>query len=411
MRTLTILSTSITLLLSTGAAAAQQIYDWPDEQARVAIHDGGALYFIGKDKSVWRVYKWKAPSGDKPSAYFTDMDGDKKLDAVGAGTPSFGIDTRTNPVWFQKGCDELLVGDFAADDKNDFVCVKGTKIEAFTHDNQLIWSISMGKRYDRCVAGDINGDLKWDVECKIRGSKKYSRVDGQTGEMLAADADAAEITDPRPVGIDPVDPAVLTGKESFDLDGDGTAEETLAVDGNAVAIKSRSKKAAIGRIELGAKPVSAIVKDLDGDKKLDVVVASSKDVGIWTSGAKAKTYPLNASRYERVPVADLQSVYANGFGEQDAAAKKTVEDLQSKLAGCYSAQVKRNQFAGVGRALLEVQVGKGGKVTNVAKHHSSLADKKVIDCAVKTLRGGKFPAPQGDAASVNITMEYTFRDQ
>src|SRR5690606_807788 len=114
----------MTLLVATSSATAQQIYDWPDQQAPVAIHDGGALYFIGKDKTVWRVYKWKAPSGDKPSAYFTDMDGDKKLDAVGAGTPSFGIDTQTNPVWYQKGCDELLVGDFAADDKKDFVCVK-----------------------------------------------------------------------------------------------------------------------------------------------------------------------------------------------------------------------------------------------------------------------------------------------
>ncbi len=412
MRKLSALITASAFTLAASAASAQTIYDWPDEQTPVAIHDGGSLYFLGKDRTVWRVYKWRAPKGKKaPAVYLTDMNGDSKLDAVGAGTPSFGIDHQTNPIWFRKSCDDLLVADFAKDDSKDFVCVDGQKIEAFTYDNQLIWSISIGKRYDWCVAGDINGDLKADVECKIRGSKKFARVDGQSGTMLAAEADAAEVTDPDFPGIDPVDADVLAGKASFDLDGDGTAEETLVVDGNAVAVKSRSKKTALGRIELGAKPVAAIVKDIDGDKKLDVVVVSSKDIAVWTAGAEVAKYSLNASKYKRVPVANLQSVYANGFGDQDPAAKKAIEEMQDTLSKCYSSQVRKNQFAGVGRTLLEVKAGKGGKVQKVEKHHSSLADDKVVSCAMSTLKKAKLPEPADGTASVNVTMEYTFRDE
>ena len=414
MKNAIVLGTTLTVMTAASAASAQTVYDWPAPEAPVAVHDGGALYFIGKDKSVWRVYKWKAASGtNKAAAFFTDMNGDSKVDVVGAGKPSFGLDTATNPVWFEnKGCDQLLVADFAADDKKDFVCINGAKVEARTYDNQLIWSISMGKKYDWCVAGDINGDLKADVECKIRGSKKFSRVDGTTGDMLAAEADAPEVTDPKDPGIEPVGKGVLEGKESFDIDGDGTSEETLIADGNAVGIRSRSKKVGLGRIELKSAPVAAIVKDLDGDKKLDVVVVSKNEIAVWSAGDKAATtYPLSAAKYSRQPVADLQSVYANGFGDADPEAKKTVEDLNEKLAACYSSQVKKNQFAGVGRALVEVKVGKDGKVSKVDKHHSSLADGKVVDCAMKVLKSGKYPKPAGDAASVNVTMEYTFRDK
>ena len=394
-------------------ASAQTVYDWPSEQAPVAIHDDGALYFLGKDKSVWRVYNWKPVKGpDASAAFFTDMNGDSKVDVVGAGKPSFGLDHETNPVWFStKGCEHLLVGNFAAGEKRDVLCVNGAKLEASTFDNQMIWSVSIGKRYDSCVTGDINGDLKADIECKIRGSKKYARFDGATGEMLAADADAPEITDPATPGIEPVSPDLLAGKASFDIDGDGTAEETLIIDGNAVAIRSRSKKSGLGRIELSAVPKAAIVKDLDGDKKLDVVVVSSKEVAVWSAGDKAaKTYPLRASKYQRHPVADLQSVYANNFTD-DAAAKKVVEDLNEKLAACYSSQVRKNQFAGVGRALLEVKVDAAGKVKEVEKHHASLADDKVVDCARRVLKGAKYPKAKAESASVNVTMEYTFRDK
>lgn len=402
----------VAVAIGAPSASAQVIYDWPSEAAPAVVHDGGSLFFLGKDKSVWRVYKWNASSGtNQDAAFFTDINGDSKPDIVGSGKPSFALDHDSNPIWFDTGCDQLLVGDFALDAKKDFVCLKGRTLEARTWDWQKIWSISIGKSWEWCVAGDINGDLKDDVECKVRGSKRFSRVDGVSGEMLAADADTAEITDPKSPNIAAADTSILDGKQSFDLDMDGTSEETLVIDGNAVVIRSRSKKAALGRLEVGAVPTAALVKDLDGDKKPEVIVVSSKMIAIWSHGDKeAKTFPLSASRYKRKPVADLESVYANGF-DDDAAAKKVVEDLNDKLASCYATQVAKNQFAGVGRTLLEVQVDAGGKVKNVQKHHAELADDKVVTCAQKVLRAGKYPKAAGDAASVNVTLTYTFRDE
>lgn len=402
----------IVLAAAAQTATAQTVYDWPSKETPVVVHDGGSIFFIGKDKTVWRVYKWNASKGkNTDAAFFTDINGDRNPDIVGAGKPSFALDHDSNPIWFAKGCDQLLTGDFALDEKKDFVCLTGRTLEARTWDWQKIWSISLGKSWEWCVAGDINGDLKKDVECKVRGAKKFSRVDGSTGEMLAADADAAEVTDPKSVNVEAVDAANINGKTQFDIDMDGTAEESLVIDGNALAIKSRSKKVALGRLDLGSVPVAAVVKDLDGDKKPEVIAVSSKTIAIWSAGDKeAKKFPLSTAKYKRKPVADLQSVYANGFAD-DAAATKAVQDLQSKLDNCYAAQVRKNQFAGVGRTLLEVQVNKSGKVSKVQKHHAELADKSVVACAQKVLKAGKYPKAAGDSAAVNVTLMYTFRDE
>jgi hypothetical protein len=414
MRTMLTIGCAAAVLLAANSASGQDLYDWPNSEVPAVVHDGGGLFFIGKDKTVWRVYKWRASSGDKKKAAFlTDIDGDSKADVVGAGKPTFALDHDSNPIWFHSGgCDQVLVSDFAADDKKDILCLNGKTLELRTWDWQMVWKISIGRRFDWCQAGDVNGDLKSDAECKQRGSKKYTRIDGSSGELLGADAETSEVANPDVPGIDPVDAkTILAGKKEFDLDGDGTAEESLLADGNAVAIRSRSKKSGLGRIEMSGKPTAALVKDLDGDKKPDVVVVSSKEIAIWSAGQKKPSkFPLSTSSYKRQPVANLQSVYANNF-EDNAKAQKAVKDLNDKLANCYASQVRRNQFAGVGRTLLEVKVDKKGKVTDVAKHHSSVADKKVVSCAQNVLKKGDFPKATADSASVNVTLQYTFRDE
>lgn len=395
-------------------ATAQTVYDWPDSEVGVIVQEGSSVFLVGKDKTVWRVYSWKGASGkEAQTAFFTDMNGDSSPDIVGAGKPSFGLKSNGDPVWFSSGgCDQVLVDDFyGGDKKKDLVCVKGKKVSAHTDDWQEIWSISVGRSYDGCRSADINGDLRADVECKWKGSKRWTRIDGSTGDALAAEADSAEIAEPNKVGVEPVGKAPLDGSAQFDFDGDGTAEESLLVDGNAVAVRSRSKKVGLGRIELGAAPLAAVVKDLDGDKKLDIVLVTKKEIIVSSpDGKDAKKFPLNAKKYKRAPVAELTSVYANGFAD-DAAAQKAVHDMQDKLASCYSTQVKKNQFAGVGQALLEVKVDAKGKVTKVEQHHSSMADKSVVKCAQGALKKGKFPAASGDSASVNVTLKYTFRDK
>ncbi len=401
-------------LMLASSASAQEIYDWPSKEAPVMVHDSGAVYFIGKDKTVWRTYKWKEAKGkNKLGLITTDIDGSGQPNVVGAGRPLFVVDHNTTPQWQEKkGCDQVLVANIIDAKGKEVACVKGSKVSVYSFDGQFVWSASVGRGIDFCNAGDINGDLMADIECKHRGAKTYSRFDGSNGEVLAQSTDANELESTEMNLFDAHNGAdILAGKETFDLNGDGTPEESLLADGNAVAVRSRSKKAAMGRIETKSAPVSAIVKDIDGDKKLDIVVITKKDIFISDgAGKKVASFPLKASKYKRQPVARLDSVYTNGF-EDDAKAKDAVTALNDKLAKCYSGQVRKNQFAGEGKVLLSAEVNAKGKAKSVTLTHTELPDKKVVKCAENTLKKAKYPKPAGESASVNVHLFYTFRDE
>ncbi len=402
-----------TFFIGIGQAQAQELYDWPSKEVPALVVDGDEVFFIGKDKTVYRTFSWKgAKDKDSRSTVLADMNADGNSDLVGAGRPTFVLNQDADPIWFdKKGCSHVAVADVAADEKRDIVCVKGRDVNVYTFDGQLIWSASVGARFDYCQAGDINGDLKADVECKHRGSKKYSRFDGTNGEALAAGTEGSEVTPSPTDGPDPIGKSSLNGSESFDLNGDGTAEETAkAVDDKAVVIQSRSKKKAIARLETG-KPIAVLVKDLDADKKPEVIALGEKGIFVVTDGgAKVNEFSLSSRKYKRVPVAELKSVYANGF-EDDAAAAKSVEALNDKLAKCYASQVRRNQFAGQGLVILEVKVDGKGKVKDVGLTHTELADKRVVKCAQRVLKRGDYPKSKADQSIVNVRMYYTFRDQ
>ncbi len=402
---------SITLVLGfASTASAQEIYDWNDAKVPAVVSSKGNLIFIGKEKAPNRVYSWKAAKGkNKQTVYLTDMDGDGKADVVGAGKPMFVLNSKSDPVAFhKKGCFQALVADFTADNKNDIACINGGSISVFTHDLQMAWTSKINKKLKFCRAGDVNGDLKADLECKQ--GKMWTRFDGSSGELLAASTDTEEVSAPLNPSIAASDARVLDGKTMFDFNADGTAEESLLKDGNAVAIRSRSLKKGLGRVELKSAPITALVKDLDGDKKLDIVVVTKNTIVIASTDGKSKSFSLNAKKYKRTPIAKLDSVYANGFESNNDNAQKVVNAINTKLSKCYASQVRKNQFAGVGTMLVEATVNKKGKVTHVTEHHSSLADKKVGKCVRGIVKKLKFPEATTDAATINISMTFTFRD-
>ena len=391
-------------------ACAQELFDWADKEVPAVVLSQGNLVFIGKEKVPTRVYSWKAAKGkNKKNAYLVDMDGDGKADIVGAGKPMFVLNSTSDPVAFhKKGCAQALVADFTADNKNDIACINGGNITVFTHDLQLAWTSKINKKFSFCRAGDVNGDLKADLECKQ--GKMWTRFDGSSGDLLAGSTDTEEVSNPLNPGINAADASVLDGKLMFDFNADGTAEESLLKDGNAVAIRSRSLKKGLGRIELKSAPITALVKDLDGDKKLDIIIVTKNQIVIASPDGKSKSFSLNAKKYKRSPIAKLDSVYGNGFESNNDKAQKAVTAVNGKLSKCYASQVRKNQFAGVGKMLVEATVNKKGKVTHVTEHHSSLADKKVGKCVRGVLKKLKFPEATTDTASINISMTFTFRD-
>ncbi len=373
-------------LASTASAKGSKakVYDWPDSEMPVLVTTDSGLIFITNKKRPHRVYSWHEHNDGKNSkhVYLVDLDKDGSYEVVGAGKPTFVLHTNSDPWWqLEKGCDQTIVADFVADDKLDVFCNNRKSMKVYTYDGQFVWELSLGRRIDYCRAGDHNGDLKADLECKFHGSSHWARVDS-SGQVTAKDLDAPEI----PEG-------------AVDLD-----EATPAPTDDAL-------KKAVAKVKLDGDLEAGLVKDLDGDGKKETVAVTKKSIYVIAADGKTfKKYPASTHKYKRKPFAKLNSVYANNFKDTDKA-QKVVNGLQDKLSKCYASRVRHNQFTGTGQLLLTVNVNDKGKVTRIDMLHSGIHDKKVESCAKKVLKHGDFPKATGGTGTVNVNMKYTFQDE
>lgn len=406
------------LVASGGQAAAQEagLYDWPDADAPVLVHTSSGVLFVGKDKKPLRAYSWKANTGARHTpVYLVDMNRDGKPDVVGAGTPTFVLKTNSDPAFaLAKGCKQVLVADFVADNKLDVLCVSGRDLEVYTHDGQSAWKLTPGKNLDFCRAGDINGDLKADIECKFAGGNQYVRVDGNSGAMTALAAADVEIEDGA-VALtlaEPVkDVTLLEGNTKVDLAGSGAKENTVTVDGKTLTISSSKQGVLPVSVDMKDEVLTTLVKDVDGDGTMELVALTKNRVFVISAGGKeVESFSSDAKRYKRYPLADLSSVYANGF-ENDEDARAAIDTNQDKLSQCYKARVQKNPYTGIGRLLIQVNIDGAGKVTGVQQMHSDLGDAQVEKCARDVLQKVKYPQAAGEAATVNVNMTYTYRDR
>lgn len=399
-----------------------KVFDWPSQEAPALVQTEEGVVFIGKDRQPYRAYHWDAADGEKTrSSFIIDLDQDGSPDFIGAGDPTFAVKTNSDPLWnIEGGCDQVVVADFyQGDDVWDVMCRNRGEISIYTHDKQEYLSMDLGVSMDWCRAGDINGDLVADLECKYRGRDSYVRIDSE-GEIIAEESEETRLSDDA-VTYDepsPVDAKkVLAGEAKFDLDGDGSAEENLLADGKALVFQSASAKKALARVELGDEVKSALVKNLDGKDAPEVVAVTDEHIVVLSGkGKKLGEYPVEADDYKRYPVAQLDSVYANGFAD-NGKAQKAVEDAQKELAKCYSRRVRGNLVVGIGQVILKVFVDEKGEVTDVEKVHSAINDKKVESCAEGVLDDLDYPkAKTGEdedsaKATVNVRMKFTFADK
>lgn len=400
------------LLASVSAAHAQDLYDWPAPIAPVLITTGDGVLFLHQDGRPFRAYAYLPTKiKDQPSLIITDIDRSGKPAVIGAGKPTFALGTDGDPLWnMPKGCKQVLVADFVADTKLDIMCTDGRELKVFTHDNQFVWGLSLGRTFGTCRAGDTNGDRKADLECEL-GGKKLARVDGATGQLVTSDATDSMINadDPLYTPIAPIDAASsLADTKRYDLSGDGQANDSLVIDGKTVA--ARGPSGILFEVKLKDAPIAALVKDLDKDGKPELILLTKNEV-IVANAERQEASSLSAKRYKRKPVAEYESVYANGFGEGDQAARQAARAVQDKLGTCYTSSLKKSDFAGSGQLLLRINVGPEGKIGTIDRVHSEIADNKVVECAQKELAKLKVPAPTGDAATINVTLRFTFRDQ
>ncbi|QDG51863.1 VCBS repeat-containing protein [Persicimonas caeni] len=373
----------LALGVSASASAESKVYNWPDSDMPVLVENDSGLIFITNEKRPHRVYTWKARNdGDADNLYLVDLDGDQSYEVVGAGKPTFVLKTNSDPMWqLEKGCDQTIVADFVADDKLDLLCQNSKAMKVYTYDGQFVWELSLGRRIDHCRAGDYNGDLKADLECKYRGMNKWARIDA-AGEVLAKELAEPEIAE-----------------DAVDLSEASPVELSDAV-----------KKAAKGA-EIDGEVQAGLQKDLDGDGKTETVAVTDKSIFIISADGKTKEkFAASAKKYSRKPFAKLNSVYANNFADNQKA-QEVVNGLQDKLSKCYASRVRRNRFTGTGQLILTVNVNEKGKVSAVNKLHSAINDKKVENCAKKVLKRGDFPKAEGGTGTINVNMKYTFRDE
>lgn len=398
----------VTLTTLTASAGQTRLYDVEDDRAAAIVVSDQGVIFLHQDGAPYRAFT----VAKNTDLHVTELDQDGRPDIIGLGKPMFALSGNASPMWVdKKGCKSAAIADIVADDKLDIACTDGKELKVYTHDMQFVWGLSIGKRLSKCRAGDTNGDQKAEVECSV-GGKRWARFES-SGKLIDAAIDEPMIDADTPsyTPATPKDDALITKKTLFDFDKNGTPEEYLAVEDGLLLIKSKALDKPLAMTELDGDLKGVMVKDLAKDGVLDVIAITNKSLIVLSSDGKTnQRYSLKAKSYKRKPMAELQSVYANGFDDNDAA-KKGVVALQGKLDACYASQLKKTQFAGSGQMLIEIKVDGEGKVSKASTLHSEIADKKVAKCAIKHLKKISIPKPTGDSASINVTILYTFRDQ
>jgi hypothetical protein len=386
-----------------------RLYDWPDAEHPLLIESADGLLFLHADGRPGRAYAWRGNSGkNNPRVIVTDMDRNGGPEVIGAGKPTFMLGTNADPVWFNdKGCAHVAIADVVADTKLDVVCVNGRDVKVYTHDNQFAWGITLPRAVDTCRVGDLNGDAKADLECQYKGGKTMARLDA-SGKPIDLDAKEYQIPeDATPYSAWPTTGTTMSGAQaSVTLRG---AEASVQHDGGKLLISTSGPVIAIDSKD--APQLIHVVK-LGPEKQEHVVAITKKElIVISADGKRVERSPLAASRYKRKPLAELRTIYANGFADS-AAAQESVRALQAPLSACYASQAKQGSFTGSGQLILTVRVSADGKIAGVDRVHSEIADARVVKCAMDTLKKVKPPATvEGRDATMNITMTFTFRDQ
>ncbi len=386
----------------------------------VAVSPNGVTFIKPKDNKVFRAYKSsrKAMKGTKPDWFIIrDVDRDGTIDIVSGGAPAFIVNGSGAPVFnLPKGCDQFHMGDFYAGSKaDDILCRDKNKLTVMTYDGQEVWSFNIkGLRLGQCTFEDFTGDLKLDIACSTKGGSDVLalNINSENGELSGVNPD--QITDPEDdnPGYAATMANYLKGQETFDLNGDGTAEEMVQLDGSAIVVRSKSKPKAIARHEIG-KAFSVLVDDIDGDNDMEIVVGGDgKVLVIDHEGKLVSTIKTDPKKLKRSTDVQITRVDANGLADNSEATNRAaIEKGNKKLAQCYAGNVRKNPFTRVGNTIWGLSVDKKGKVKKVERLHSELADKTVEGCLSKALKGLSFPAATDPGAMLTITLQFGFVDQ
>ena len=397
-------------------AGEAQIYDWHGDEAPVLIKNSSGVILLGTDGGILRAFSWRENEDSEfdRAVRITDVSGDNSAEIVGSGVPTFVLDANGIPVFsLEEGCQQVVLADFIRGTRLDVVCVRRDQVRVYTGDGQFAWSVGTSRGIDRCRAGDLTNDTNDELECKMRGAERYLRIraDGETMTDSGETERLEGVTESHPEP-EPVAEAVWTGGERFDIDGDGRAAETIQAEEGVLMIRKDGGDEPLATIDIDGDLLAALIKDLDGEGDVSIVAITARSIYVISDGGEeVARISADASDYRRVPHAELSSVHANNFGDEQQAAQQAVEDIQDRIAQCYAARVRAHPYAGSGRQLLQVTVAEDGSVERVMQRHADVGDREVEQCARNAVEGVTFPATAGGQGTVSVNIMFSFRDE
>ncbi|MCA9564828.1 MAG: AgmX/PglI C-terminal domain-containing protein [Myxococcales bacterium] len=410
----------LTTLLVSSSASAQEVvhltFDNDGAQPVVMAASSRGLVFIGADFAPFRAFRARANEGAAAGfIQVEDIDGDREDEYVFAGDPSFVLDSGAAPLFgLLSGCDNFYAGNILEDDNWELFCRNGNTISVWFYDGQFLWDYTVsGQRIGECAGQDVDSDQRLEFGCTIDGNwvlidlenaEPFQDVDDNPVEELGPSAEAQWAD--QAAGI-------LDGSTSVDLDGDGSRNETLSFSGGTLTLSGAGGEM-LGSATLPASTLySALVADLNGDGAPEVFLGGDGSVFVVSnSGELVATIPADPNDLSREGRVQIQSANANGLADSsEEATREALGGQMSTIERCYRNRMGDDQFVRVGDMLYELSVGSSGRVDNVRRIHSSVANEPLEECVQGALEDVRFSAAEGGSGSVTVRLSFDFVDQ
>ena len=384
----------------------------PSDRPMVLAASDRGIVLIGQDNQVFRAFHHEQTAREgvsQPFLWVEDIDGDRQDEIVGAGSPSFVIESNGDPQWgVLDGCTQYFIGDFIDDRNTEVFCRGANTMRVWSHDGQP-WYEWSGRGYSigDCYADDFDSDRKMEVACALTNGN-HLQFDIEYDSPEERDGAAPEVVNQGGINTRRV-AQQASGERTVTM---GAREVSLGFSGGAIQITDEG--APIASIAVTASAIhSAISADLDNDGSAELYVGGVDEVYVINGeGALIATVPANPSAMRRDARVELGSATANGLENSDReAVSGVVTAAMDDLRQCYASRMGADQFTRVGRMLYQLSVDGSGRVSDSRKLHSDLASDALERCVVDELEDLRFsPATEG-SGTVSVTLQFDFVDR
>lgn len=384
----------------------------PSDRPMVLAASDRGVVLIGQDHQVFRAFHHDQTAREgvsQPFLWVEDIDGDRQDEIVGAGSPSFVIESNGDPQWgVLDGCTQYFIGDFIDDRNTEVFCRGANTMRVWSHDGQP-WYEWSGRGYSigDCYADDFDSDRKMEVACALTNGN-HLQFDIEFDSPEERDGAAPEVVNRG--GVNPQRVAQqASGERAVTM---GAREVSVGFSGSAIQITAEGAPIASIPVRAGAIH-SALSADLDNDGSAELYIGATDEVYVISGeGTLLATIPANPAVMRRDARVELGSATANGLENSDReAVSAVVGGAMDDLRQCYSSRMGADQFTRVGRMLYQLSVDGSGRVSDSRKLHSDLASDALEGCVVDELEGLRFSPATGGTGTVSVTLQFDFVDR